>query len=188
MKVTKQQICKIAIGMFRDRGYASVSVENICEQCSVTRGSFYHYFKNKDDLLLFWFDEYAKNMTSFEASEPCLSPKERLRAYLEAYAEGISRPGHELLYHTAIADFTLKKNIFITSALEDNAYSKVSDVVLPLIRCAQAEGTVNRDVNAERLLATHSYAMTGLVFQWKLSDGQVDFMSEMRTLFEIIFQ
>ncbi|WP_081970554.1 helix-turn-helix domain-containing protein [Paenibacillus sp. FSL P4-0081] len=40
--------------------YENVSINIIYSQLSVTRGSFYHHFSNKNDLLLYWFSSQIK--------------------------------------------------------------------------------------------------------------------------------
>jgi len=185
MKVTKEQICHKAVDMFRENGFDAVSVESICVECGVTRGSFYHHFMSKNDLLLFWFDDYAKEMISFDMGSAS-SAKERLRMFLEAYASGISSLGHELLCQTMMADFSMGRGLFIP--IPPGASPPEMNTVLSLIMEAQAEGGVTSDISARRLLTAHICAVAGLILQWKLSEAGFDFMDEMRSLFETVFR
>ena len=51
MKITKAGIAEKAVELFRSEGYEKVSVDMICKACNVTKGSFYHHFKSKYEVL-----------------------------------------------------------------------------------------------------------------------------------------
>ncbi len=49
-----------AAQLFRERGYTAVSVADICDAAGLKKGSFYHFYASKLDLVLEAIDEYAK--------------------------------------------------------------------------------------------------------------------------------
>jgi AcrR family transcriptional regulator len=49
---TRQRILDQAERLFRERGYAATSLEQIAEAAEVTKGAIYGHFANKEDLLL----------------------------------------------------------------------------------------------------------------------------------------
>jgi TetR/AcrR family transcriptional repressor of nem operon len=71
--------------LFRDRGFEAVSVNQLCQEAAVNKGSFYHFFPSKRDLLI----EVIENswdetglLTSWEESPP-QKPIAQLRRYLQ---------------------------------------------------------------------------------------------------------
>ncbi|MBO4360318.1 MAG: TetR/AcrR family transcriptional regulator [Eubacteriaceae bacterium] len=57
---TKGKIVSAAWELFYSQGYDDTTIEEIVERSATSRGSFYHYFKSKDDLLgslAYLFDE-----------------------------------------------------------------------------------------------------------------------------------
>lgn len=48
---TKFKIIAEALRLFKEKGYDSVTVKDICDACSLTRGAFYYYYKTKGDVL-----------------------------------------------------------------------------------------------------------------------------------------
>jgi AcrR family transcriptional regulator len=48
----KQEIISCSITMFKDRDGKDLSIDDICKKLGISHGLFYHYFKNKKDLLL----------------------------------------------------------------------------------------------------------------------------------------
>jgi AcrR family transcriptional regulator len=50
--LTRQRLLAQAQRLFRDRGYAATSLEQIAEAADVTKGAIYGHFASKEDLLL----------------------------------------------------------------------------------------------------------------------------------------
>lgn len=48
---TRQRIIEVARRLFHARGYADVGVQDICRRARVAKGSFYHFFESKQELL-----------------------------------------------------------------------------------------------------------------------------------------
>ena len=49
---TRQRLLDEAQRLFRERGYAATSLEQIAEAAEVTKGAIYGHFSSKEDLLL----------------------------------------------------------------------------------------------------------------------------------------
>ena len=63
----KKLIYTCAIRLFREHGYQNVSVEDIVEASGMSVGTFYHYFKSKDELPVLFLETYLQN--SFDEYE-----------------------------------------------------------------------------------------------------------------------
>lgn len=48
----KNEILDVSRNLFYQRGYSNTSVSEIIEFIGIAKGTFYHYFKSKDDLLI----------------------------------------------------------------------------------------------------------------------------------------
>ena len=55
----KDRILGAASDLIHDRGYASVSVSDICTAAGLKKGSFYHFFPSKLELVLETIEQYA---------------------------------------------------------------------------------------------------------------------------------
>lgn len=49
---TREKILEAACRLFHRRGYQSVSVQDLCDCAKVKKGSFYHFFRSKQELAL----------------------------------------------------------------------------------------------------------------------------------------
>jgi AcrR family transcriptional regulator len=47
---TRQHLIEVATTLFAQRGYEETSIETVLEEATVSRGSLYHHFKNKEAL------------------------------------------------------------------------------------------------------------------------------------------
>jgi AcrR family transcriptional regulator len=49
--VRKAELLDVAESLFRRRGYSNATVDEIVREAGVAKGTFYHYFRTKDDVL-----------------------------------------------------------------------------------------------------------------------------------------
>jgi TetR/AcrR family transcriptional repressor of nem operon len=49
---SKTKLLNAALNVIRGKGYAATTVDDICHSAGVTKGSFFHHFKSKDELAL----------------------------------------------------------------------------------------------------------------------------------------
>lgn len=47
---TREEIVRIAVQLFRQKGYDTVKISDIASHASIGKGTFYQYFKNKEEL------------------------------------------------------------------------------------------------------------------------------------------
>lgn len=69
---TKNRISSVAWKLFYEQGYEATTVDQIINECGISKGNFYHYFSAKDDLLNTLSDifdeEYTKIMNILDNS------------------------------------------------------------------------------------------------------------------------
>jgi TetR/AcrR family transcriptional repressor of nem operon len=78
----RERLVRSAIALIHARSYATVSVDDLCDQAGVNKGSFYHYFPAKRDLAVAAIEqqwEYARRFVLDPALAPDVPPLERLR-------------------------------------------------------------------------------------------------------------
>lgn len=79
----KRLLTDTAIQLFRKKGYNNVTVDEIIKQCQTSKGSFYHHFKSKSDIINEHFvaaDVYYKEMLLHAPAH--YDAKQRLRYFL----------------------------------------------------------------------------------------------------------
>ena len=82
----RDRLIEAAIDLIYKHGYAGVSVDHLCEAAGVKKGSFYHFFKTKDELVLAALDTHWERRRPIldRLFSPTVAPLERLRAYFDS--------------------------------------------------------------------------------------------------------
>ena len=95
-KRTKAKLLEIAKQLFKEKGYENVSVEKITKASQVAKGTFYHYFTKKEDIVLELIFKSIKNkQEEVLASENSIDMK--ICEYMKTVFEEIDYMPKELL-------------------------------------------------------------------------------------------
>jgi TetR/AcrR family transcriptional repressor of nem operon len=87
---SKDRLLNAALQVIRAKGYAAATVDDICHQAGLTKGSFFHHFKSKDDLALSTAAYWGTMTEGFFAAAPYRSlpdPLDRLLGYVDFRVE-----------------------------------------------------------------------------------------------------
>lgn len=80
----RELIIEKSLELFKEKGYENVTVDMIVEICKTSKGSFYHHFSSKADILNEQFliaDDYYENI--YLALPKGCSPKKRCEIFIE---------------------------------------------------------------------------------------------------------
>lgn len=64
----QERILEAAIQEFSEKNYDSASINRIIRQAGISKGSMYHYFKNKEDLYLYMIDKVMEKKAAYLTS------------------------------------------------------------------------------------------------------------------------
>lgn len=133
---SKQKILDAAVKLIRIKGYAATSVEDVCRDAGLTKGSFFHHFKDKEDLAISTAAHWtAITAPLFNAAayQDFKTPLERVLGYLD-FRKDILRG--ELSQFTCLAG-TMVQEVHTTNpaiadacgkSITDHASTLVSDI------------------------------------------------------------
>jgi TetR/AcrR family transcriptional regulator, transcriptional repressor for nem operon len=82
---TRTRLVEVAMDLIWQRSYGAVSVDMICKAAGVFKGSFYHFFPTKADLMAAALEHYwINNRPQFDRIfSPPAPPLEQIRKYFE---------------------------------------------------------------------------------------------------------
>jgi TetR/AcrR family transcriptional regulator, transcriptional repressor for nem operon len=83
---SKTKLLDATLRVVRAKGYASTRIEDVCAEAGLTKGSFFHHFKSKEDLVLAAVAHWDTHTTGFFAAAPYHGPDDpldRLLAYVD---------------------------------------------------------------------------------------------------------
>ncbi|HEV7671822.1 MAG TPA: helix-turn-helix domain-containing protein [Thermoanaerobaculia bacterium] len=83
---SKTALLDAAMRLIRTKGYSATRIEDICEAAGLTKGSFFHHFKSKEDLALAAAAHFAARADAAFAVAPyqrAVDPLDRLLGYVD---------------------------------------------------------------------------------------------------------
>jgi len=82
---TKEKLLQVGFDLIWDSSYGSVSVDDICKRAGINKGSFYHFFPSKADLVVEAYEEHwkEKRPAMDRIFSPQVAPLDRLRGFLD---------------------------------------------------------------------------------------------------------
>jgi TetR/AcrR family transcriptional repressor of nem operon len=82
---SKTKLLDATLKVVRAKGYTAARIEDVCAEAGLTKGSFFHHFKSKEDLALAAVAHWGAQTTGFFADAPYHAPDDpldRLIAYV----------------------------------------------------------------------------------------------------------
>ncbi len=83
---SKTKLLDAALQVIRAKGYSATRIEDVCAAAGVTKGSFFHHFKSKEDLALAAADYWSSTTAELFAGAPYhdhADPLDRVLSYVE---------------------------------------------------------------------------------------------------------
>lgn len=93
---TKRKLVEATLALMLRQGFAGTTVDQICAEAGVTKGSFFHHFDSKDALgraALDAFADFGTMIYSPAWADPTLDPLEQLYKHLDIMIAIAERPG-----------------------------------------------------------------------------------------------
>lgn len=164
----RDRLIQAAIDLIWTSSYGAVSVDAICERAQVRKGSFYHFFASKDELVVAALDAHWSTRRPllddiFSASRP---PLERLRLYFAYVVErqsGVKEQYGRVLgcFHNSVGSECVQRPTEIAA--------KAQEIILALrryletaLRDAQAAGEIPPGDPAEGAKVLFAYVQGAL--------------------------
>ena len=156
----REKLLKAGFSLMVSRGYPATTVDEICSEAGVSKGSFYHFFKTKEELGLAVLDDYfgsAVEAMSRGAFVTVADPIRRALAFvehMEAVSDSIWSRG--CLLGTFAVDLAETNERIRTRVSEQ--FASLERKVSRLFEPAIPRGSSRTGVTAEEL-ASHFMAL-----------------------------
>jgi TetR/AcrR family transcriptional repressor of nem operon len=156
---SRLKLLEAATDVVRAKGYAATTVDDLCAAAGVTKGSFFHHFKSKEEMVLeavahwsTWTDEVFASAPYAAAADP----RDRLFGYLD--------------FRRALLDHTVPQFTCLMGTLVQETYATHPDVRAACDRGMSSHvATLTRDIEAARATyapdATWSASSVGYFIQ-----------------------
>lgn len=169
------KILEAAVVVFAERGFFQSTVSQIAKQAGVADGTIYLYFKNKDDILV-QFYEYKTSQVFKRfrrAVNQATSAEQKLRS----------------LVHTHLEEFQKDINMAIVYQAETHQHQRLAqevikemskmyrDIVTEVLELGQQEGHFRRNLYVGLVMRLITGAVDEVINSWIHAGGSYDLVS-----------
>ncbi len=186
IKHDKEAVLKTGLGMFCNKGYNSLGIDEICKVTGMTKGAFYNAFKSKEQFLIEAILLYAKNNVN------------RIKTQLETNTEQ-SAYERLLQFYITMLEVQPKVNFmgcFINNIMSElgsanekvglastQAFDEFIDAIEPTVKEAQQDNELNSEWNARQITELIHSTFYGSLTRAKSSKDYQQSISTIKLLF-----
>ena len=129
---SKAKLISAALNVVRAKGFTATRVEDICAAAGLTKGSFFHHFKSKEDLALAAAQAWGEGAQALFADAPYTAladPRARLLGYIDFRKELLQGGFSDF---TCFAGTTVQEVYDTHPAISDAVAKTISDHIAVL--------------------------------------------------------
>lgn len=140
---TKSLIIEKSIALIKEKGFSSVTLQDLCKASEVANGTFYHYFSSTTDILRELILKEVADMEAFFLNLPAGSAEQRLSAILEYMMAYYEHKGRDIVANLHIHAFRQGTGIV------DPYLDYAEKLLITLIEEGQKSGEFSREFEPE---------------------------------------
>ena len=181
-----QQILEAAIKVFARQGFHQSTVAQIAKEAGVADGTIYLYFKNKNDILVQFFNYKTKQVFDSFRTEVARadSSLDKLRFLIRRH----------------LKEFQGNREMAVVYQVETHQNSRLAetqiremskmyrDLISEIVEQGQQEGTIRRDLYVGLVKRFIIGAVDEVINTWLHSDGEYDLVSMADPLVELFIK
>lgn len=172
---SKDALNRALVELMEERGFDSITVNDLCSRANLTRGTFYNHFRDKEDLLRALEDEVIEDLSRTQEAMRKMSMADLIKI-------GISKTPPRFLVE--MFDYLRNHADFLHAALGSGGDPRLA----PRLRDTVCEGLIKGALNAhyrenptpfvEYYVAFYASAYMGVIVRW-IETGMKESSEEM---------
>ncbi len=175
-KSTEDRIVENARKLFLKKGYHGTTIDDITRSAKLTKGSFYWYFKSKEDILKriflefeqLFLDNLIRSLNAVEGGT--LDKIAKFIRFIPAFA--YYNPELCVAFTTLSGELVGTRHKI--EAEIRRIYKKYQDFLSGQILRGINEGVIKKDLNPDLTASVIIAFHTGILFQWFMNKGRID--------------
>ena len=181
---TKNKIARIAWKLFHEKGYENTTIDEIISESGTSKGSFYHYYSGKDELLSALpsiFD--AKYEELIQTLDPEMNSYEKLLYLCIQVHRMVEKEIPMDLLASMYASQVVKKGD--KHLVDQNRY--YYRIVNQLVDEGQRRGQITRDLPYYEVTRLYVLAERALIYDYCISDGSYSLEENTKKMMPLLF-
>jgi AcrR family transcriptional regulator len=183
--IRRAEILNAAEKLFKKEGYAKTSVESIIKNVGIAKGTFYYYFKTKEDILNALVENVIADMQAYFKSiieSDNLAAIEKLKLMLRGRQKKkiTSSPALKIIHQPQNRELQEKHNV--------ETLKVIPPQIFKVLEKGKEEGAFTKTPSIEIIqivLAGSQFILDSGLFSWTPKKRKV-FLKELQALFELM--
>lgn len=170
-----QKILEAAVVVFSERGFFQSTVSQIAKKAGVADGTIYLYFKNKDDILVQFYEYKTRQVFKRfrRAVDQAASSEEKLRNLVRTHLEEFQKDINMAIVYQA--------ELHQHQRLAQNVIKEMSkmyrDIITEVLELGQQEGYFRRNLYVGLVMRLITGAVDEVINSWIHADGSYELAS-----------
>lgn len=188
---TKNRILEAGAEIIHLKGFYHTGIQEILSAAAVPKGSFYNYFKNKDDFglqLIDYFVDYYTHLSKNILEDGTIPPLERIRRLLEWFIEFFK--SKDYAYGCPIGNLAQEMGD-LSPAFRKKlkmALGSIVDIHSRLLAKAQREGEISQSLDVREAARFLVSSWHGALVHMKAVKGPEPLENHIRFIFDHVLR
>ena len=159
---TEQKIIKATLKLLKSKSFQQLQIKDICGQADVSIGSFYHYFDNKQGIIVKILDLYSERFVTKIRSHKLPSSQEKLVFIFLEFCHIAEKLGADLVLEIFIHNVIAYDNFFL---------SRERPLFLSILQCIkdlQEKDLLLVQESEEKITSMLIIFFRGFLYEWGL--------------------
>jgi AcrR family transcriptional regulator len=165
----REAILSGAADLFAHRGYLGTSMQHVADACGLSKATLYHYYRDKDEMLVSIADEHVSGLVELVKSvekDPAVAPAQRLETlitrFLLEYAD--AQNAHRVLTEDVkFLDARHRTRILNKERVVVRGFAEAIAILEPTLK----------DASLDKPVAMLLFGMLNWLFTWLKPDGRL---------------
>lgn len=172
---TREALIRCGMELLTEQGFNSTGLDQILKKVNVPKGSFYHYFENKEAYGYVVLEEYSQffihKLRKHLLNEE-LPALERLKAFIDDAIKGVER--YDFKRGCLVGNLTLELGSSHEQFREklNKAFNNWKSLIADCLELAKIEGTLAKTADSDELADFFWISWEGAVMRAKLTQDK----------------
>ncbi len=171
---TRAALIRSGLEVLTESGFVSAGIDGILKKVAVPKGSFYHYFKSKEDFgiaVIASYDSYFANKLDSCLHNEDLSPLNRIAEFAQQAQQGMAK--YQYKRGCLIGNLGQEVGLLPSSFREriQNVFLGWQQKIAACLALAQQQGELSKQADCQQLAEYFWIGWEGAVMQAKLLES-----------------
>lgn len=170
--LTEQKIINTTRILLETTPISKIQIKDICTQANISVGNFYHYFENKQSIIIKILDTYSEQFSNMINSTPITHPKQKILFIFLEFCNIIENLGSELVLELFIFNITSQDYFLLDKK------KVLYQEIFTCITNTKQQNILLIDESEESISNTLIIFFRGFLYEWCLRKGSYSLQSE----------